>query len=95
MEKLPYKGMELNKFDLQPGKRVSSEHYESNLIGRIYHSRGNTNAKDIYSGVAFLTTMQVVCQLAFKKWNQLVKNSYLRGMPRNMVWCKILVTHTM
>ena len=44
------KEMEIKKGDLLPGTRVSMDHYQSALPGRLYTSRGGTRATDMYHG---------------------------------------------
>ena len=46
----PLKEMELKKNDLTPGQRVSVDHFQSALPGRLYSSKGGTDRKDMYHG---------------------------------------------
>lgn len=46
----PEKESNLKKGDLLPGQRVSVDHYQSALPGRLYTSRGSTPAHRQYSG---------------------------------------------
>ena len=41
---------ELNKYEFHPGQRVSSNNYEYKVPGRMCHSIGKTDAKDMYPG---------------------------------------------
>jgi len=49
------KECELKKGDLFPGQRVSVDHYQSAQPGRLYKSRGGTNAKDMFCGGAIFS----------------------------------------
>ena len=42
--------MELRKGDLQPGQRVSADHYQSAVPGRLYSSRGGASRADMFTG---------------------------------------------
>ena len=44
------KEMELKKGDLYPGQRISADHYQSAIPGRLYTSRGSTDPKDMFHG---------------------------------------------
>ncbi len=44
------KEMELKKDDLNPGQRVSADHYQSAIPGRLYTSREGAKASDMYCG---------------------------------------------
>ena len=44
------KEMELKKGDLNPGQRVSADHYQSAVPGRLYTSREGAHASDMYCG---------------------------------------------
>ena len=48
--KNPSKEMELKKNDLHPGQKVSVDHFQSALPGRLYSSRGRMDSKDMYHG---------------------------------------------
>jgi len=48
----PTKEMELKKNDLLPGQRVSVDHYQSAVPGRLYTSKGSTDEKDMFHGGA-------------------------------------------
>ena len=41
--------MDLNIYDLQPRQRVSYDHYEYKLPGRLYHFIGTNDTKDMLS----------------------------------------------
>ena len=42
--------MELKKNNLVPGKQVSMDHLQSAIPGRLYNSKGRTDAKDMFRG---------------------------------------------
>ena len=44
------KEMELKKNYLVPGQRVSVDHFQSDIPGRLYNSKGRTDAKDMFCG---------------------------------------------
>ena len=47
--------MELKKNDLVPGQRVSMDHFQSTGPGRLYNSKGRTDANDMfYRGCIFV-----------------------------------------
>ena len=41
---------ELRKNDIFPGQRISTAHYQSSTLGRLYSSRGSTPVEDMYCG---------------------------------------------
>ena len=44
------KDQELKKDHLLPGQMVSVDHYISRAPGRLYHTKGNSNQSDMFSG---------------------------------------------
>lgn len=48
----PDKEMELKQGDLIPGQRISVDHYQSAVPGRLYSSRGSTTASNKFHGGA-------------------------------------------
>eukprot|EP00957_Ditylum_brightwellii_P138745 10576373-Ditylum_brightwellii.AAC.1 len=49
-QKNPKKEAELKKNDLFPGQRLSADHYQLPVPGRIYSSRGSYHPEDMFNG---------------------------------------------
>ena len=87
---LPYKEMELKKYDLNSDQRVQDNNYESKVPRRMYQSRGRTDTKDIYSrGCIFVDHasgyIYLVHQVELKTVGKSGENSHFRARTRNMV----------
>ena len=50
MARVPVKDTELKKYNFDPVQRVLSDYYEPKLSGRLYHSIGIMDTKEMYSG---------------------------------------------
>ena len=50
MARLPNKETELNIYEFKPGQRVSPNHYEYKLTGKMYHYTGNNDGNYMYYG---------------------------------------------
>ena len=84
IKKNPTKEQYLKKDHLMPGQMVSAYHYISRAPGRIYHTKGESDPSDIFSGGFIFIDhasgyMSIKQQVAINTTETVKANSPLRG----------------